>query len=113
MTDTVLLITGYGMGQSSLADLPLKLIEKYFNLLLQGDELPKAICFYTDGVKITVTGSPALNQLKDLESKGVRLIICSTCLDAMNLTKDVQVGIIGGMSDIIEAQMKADKVITL
>jgi len=113
MKDTAILVTRYGMGHSQLTDLPLKLIEKYFNLLLQGDELPKVICFYTDGVKLTVTGSPLLKQLKELESKRVHLIICSTCLEAMDLTKDVQVGIVGGMPDIIEAQMKADKVITI
>ena len=113
MHDTVILITRYGMGHSQLADLPLKLVDKYFNLLLQSDELPRAICFYTDGVKLTVAGSPVLNPLTELERKGVRLIICSTCLDAMGLMKDVQVGIVGGMPDIIEAQMKADKVISI
>jgi sulfur relay (sulfurtransferase) complex TusBCD TusD component (DsrE family) len=113
MKDTVILVTRYGMGQSQLADLPLKLIEKYFNLLLQSNELPKAICFYTDGVKLTVAGSPVLDPLKELERKGVHLIICSTCLEAMGLAKSVQVGVVGGMPDIIEAQMKADKVITI
>jgi hypothetical protein len=43
----------------------------------------------------------------------VRLIVCSTCLDYFNLTDKVQVGIVGGMTDIIEAQAKAEKVITL
>jgi intracellular sulfur oxidation DsrE/DsrF family protein len=113
MKDAVILVTRYGMGHSQLADLPLKLIEKYFNLLLQGNELPKAICFYTDGVKLTVASSPVLDPLKELERKGVRLIICSTCLEAMDLAKSVQVGVVGGMPDIIEAQMKADKVITI
>ena len=113
MKDTVILITRYGMGHSQSADLPLKLIEKYFNLLLQGDELPKVICFYIDGVKLTVTGSPVLKQLKELEGKGTLLIICSTCLEAMDLAKSVQVGVVGGMPDIIEAQMNADKVISI
>ncbi len=113
MKDTVILVTRYGMGHSQSADLPLKLIEKYFGLLLQGNELPQAICFYTDGVKLTVTGSPALNPLRELERKGVRIIICSTCLDAMSLTKEVEVGIVGGMPDIIEAQLKTDKVISI
>ena len=113
MKDTVILITRYGMGHSELADLPIKLIEKYLDLMLQGQEYPKAICFYTDGVKLTVTGSPVLNQLKELEQKGVRLIICSTCLDAMGLAKNVEVGVAGGMPDILEAQMKADKVISI
>ncbi|HEY9152140.1 MAG TPA: DsrE family protein [Anaerolineales bacterium] len=113
MKDTVILVTRYGMGHSQFPDLPLKLIEKYFSLLLKNNELPKVICFYTDGVKLTVTGSPVLDQLKELEGKGVRLVICSTCIEAMDLAKNVQVGIVGGMPDIIEAQMKAEKVITI
>ncbi|HUH96008.1 MAG TPA: DsrE family protein [Anaerolineales bacterium] len=113
MTDTVILATRYGMGHSPLPGLPLTLIEKYFSLLLQDKELPRAICFYTDGVRLAVTGSPVLAQLKELEGKGVRLILCSTCLEAMDLSKSVQVGIVGGMPDIVEAQMKADKVISI
>jgi peroxiredoxin family protein len=54
-----------------------------------------------------------LGQLKALEAKGVHLIVCSTCLDYFNIAKRVQIGIVGGMSDIIEAQMKAEKVITI
>ncbi len=48
-----------------------------------------------------------------MEQEGVRLIICSTCLDYFGLTDKVRVGIVGGMPDIIEAQGKAGKVITL
>jgi sulfur relay (sulfurtransferase) complex TusBCD TusD component (DsrE family) len=48
-----------------------------------------------------------------LESKGVRLTVCSTCLNYFGLQNKIQVGIVGGMGDIIEAQIKAEKVITL
>jgi predicted peroxiredoxin len=60
-----------------------------------------------------VEGSPVLDTLKSLESKGVRLILCSTCLNFFNLAEKVKVGIVGGMTDIIEAQMKAEKVISV
>ncbi len=90
-----------------------KLIGKYFELLAMHTDLPAAICFYTEGVKLVVDDSPVLSQLKTLESKGVRLIICSTCLDYFNLTSRVQIGIVGSMADIIEAQMKAEKVISI
>jgi hypothetical protein len=82
-------------------------------LVDENNVLPAAICFYTDGVKLAVTGSPVLESLKSLESKGVHLILCSTCLNYFNLVDQVQVGIVGGMPDIIEAQRKASKVITL
>ena len=112
MKDTVILVTNNGMGHADLA-LQQKLIAKYFQLLLQSDNLPAAICFYTNGVQLTVTSSPVIEELKALEANGVRLIICSTCLDYFGITKQVQVGIVGGMPDIIEAQTKAAKVITL
>jgi sulfur relay (sulfurtransferase) complex TusBCD TusD component (DsrE family) len=114
MKNTVILVTHEGMGYSKdLQQLPITLLGKYLSLLLNGDSLPNAICFYTDGVKMVIDGSPVLEQLKALEAKDVRLIVCSTCLDAYGLTKRVKVGIVGGMPDILEAQMKADKVVTL
>jgi len=114
MKNTVLLCTKFGMGQTDIVNLNQKLITKYFSLLLEGNELPAVICFYTDGVKLVTSVSPILEQLATMEQKGVRLIICSTCLDEMAIAKnDVKVGIVGGMPDIIEAQIKADKVITL
>jgi hypothetical protein len=43
----------------------------------------------------------------------VHLVICSTCLNYYSLADHVQVGVVGGMTDILEAQWRADKVITL
>ncbi|NWF65231.1 MAG: DsrE family protein [Chloroflexi bacterium] len=91
----------------------MKLITKYFSLLLEGTDYPNAICFYTDGARLVCNGSPVLDILSQLEQKGVRLIVCSTCLEEMNLKNNLQVGIVGGMADILEAQIKAEKVITL
>ena len=84
MKDAIILITNNGIGKADLA-LQHKLAAKYFELLMQNTNLPAAICFYTEGVKLTVTGSPVVEQLKRLEAKGVRLIICSTCLDFYGL----------------------------
>jgi sulfur relay (sulfurtransferase) complex TusBCD TusD component (DsrE family) len=112
MRDTVILVTNFGMGKAD-EKLQVTLIAKYFELLLQNDSLPSAICFYTEGAKLVCEGSPVIEQLRALESNNVRLIICSTCLNYYALTDKIQVGIIGGMGDIIEAQMKAEKVITL
>jgi len=112
MKNTVIQITNNGMGKAD-ETLQRKLAGKYLELIQLNDTLPNAICFYTDGVKLVVEGSPVLEQLKSLEEKGVRLIVCSTCLDYFNLTDKVKVGIVGGMTDIIEAQVKAEKVITL
>ncbi len=112
LSDAVILITRDGMGSADLA-LQHKLLDTYLKLLLEHDSLPAAICFYTDGVKLVVEGSPFIERLTQLEQKGVRLIACSTCLGYFGLTDKVRAGIVGGMPDILEAQSRATKVITL
>jgi hypothetical protein len=100
------------MGKSDV-DLQHTVASKYFQLLLEDGKLPAAICFYTDGVKLTCEGSPVLDQLRALEAAGVMLILCNTCLNYLNLTDQRRIGIVGGMADIIEAQWNAGKVITI
>ena len=112
MQNSVILINNDGMGQAD-TNLQHMLSGKYFELLLASGDLPAAICFYTNGVKLVVEGSPVLMQLDALEKKGVRLVICSTCLAYFGLTGSVRVGVVGGMGDILAAQAGAEKVITL
>ena len=112
MKNTVVLVTNNGMGKAD-EKLQLSLMSKYLELLLHNNSLPAAICFYTDGVKLACEDSPVIEQLRVLESKNVRLIVCSTCLGYFGLIEKVKVGIVGGMGDIIEAQVKAEKVISI
>ena len=111
-SDTVILINRNGMGEADQV-LQYKLISIYLKLLDDHNILPGAICFYTEGVHLVVDGSPVIETLQSLEGKGVRLILCSTCLNYYNLTDKVKVGVVGGMGDILEAQRQATKVITL
>jgi hypothetical protein len=100
------------MGEADPA-LQIKLLQTYFKLIIEAETLPAVICFYTEGVHLVVEGSPVLELLQLLESKGVRLIACTTCLVYYDLDEKIEVGIMGGMTDIIEAQRRAAKVITL
>lgn len=112
MKNTVLVITQEGMG-SGPPDLQLRLLLVYLKLLLDNGLRPGAICFYTNGVKLLIEGSPVLESLKSLESEGVRMIACKTCLDYFNIGEKIEVGVIGGMGDIQAAMAMAAKVITL
>ena len=53
----VLLVTRQGMGYGDLS-LQQELFAKYLRLLDENQMLPGAICFYTEGVKLVVEGSP-------------------------------------------------------
>jgi intracellular sulfur oxidation DsrE/DsrF family protein len=112
VSDTVILVTRNGMGDGEPA-LQQKLIQTYLKLLDENSICPAVICFYTDGVRLVVEGSTVLDTLKSLESKGVRLVLCSTCLNHYSLADQVRVGVVGGMTDILEAQLRASKVISI
>ncbi len=112
MQSTVILVTRNGMGSAEPA-LAHKLAATYFRLLMENGDLPAAICFYAEGIYLVVEGSPALEPLAGLEARGVRLIVCTTCLNYYNKMDMLKVGIAGGMGDILAAQAAAAKVITL
>jgi selenium metabolism protein YedF len=109
---TVILINNDGMGA---AEEPLrhKLLRVYLTMLQENGLFPGAICFYANGVKMAVEGSPVLDLLRAFEARGVRLISCGTCLQYFGLADKISVGIVGGMNDIVLAQWMAAKVITL
>ena len=109
--DVVLVFKTNGMGISEGQPLKEKLAKTFLTLTAQMDPLPKIICFYTDGVRLACEGSPVLDELLLLEQKGVRLILCQTCLNNFELVDKVRVGIVGGMADIITALWHTDKVI--
>ena len=109
---TVTLVMNDGMGNAEPA-LRHKLFRIYLTLLLENHQLPVAFCFYTEGVRLVVEGSPVLDLLRQIEARGVFLLSCQTCLHHYGLADKVQVGIVGGMHDIIEVQQRAAKVISI
>ena len=112
MKSIVVLVTNDGLGHAN-PTLRHKMMNIFLGLLASSNTLPAKICFYTEGVKLTVEGSPVLAELRMLTAKNVELIICRTCLEYFGLVDKVAVGIVGGMPDIIESMWQADSVITV
>jgi sulfur relay (sulfurtransferase) complex TusBCD TusD component (DsrE family) len=110
---SVFIFSSYGMGHTDHAELKINLAKKFLALIASADPLPSQICFYTDGVKLCVNGSPVLDELRILAGKGVELVLCSTCLETFGLRDQVAIGVVGGMGDIITAMMNADNTVTL
>ncbi len=54
-----IVINNNGMGQAD-TELSHKLVTTFLNMLDLDDRLPETICFYAEGVKLAVTGSPVL-----------------------------------------------------
>lgn len=111
MNESMVLFTRFGMGEAP-AELQQKLAGVFLKLLDQ-DTPPGVIAFYGDGVKLTCEGSPVIDQLRVLSNRGVRLVVCQTCLDFFGLREQMRVGIVGGMGDIVAAMTSAAKVISV
>jgi len=108
----LLQFTQYGMGIGD-EELGIRLATNYFKIIIEEDDLPRFITFYNAGVKLICTDSPAVEILKAIEAKGVKLIACKTCLNHFNLMDKIETGTAGTMIDIIDLQRLADKVINL
>ena len=110
--NTILLFTRNGLGHGP-EELQSGLALKFLTLTLESGKLPAKVLFYTDGVRLCCNGSPVIDVLKTYEARGVELVLCQTCLVTFGLEEQVQVGIVGGMGDILEVLQKAGKVISL
>ncbi len=109
---TLVVVCREGMGHGD-PELKKQLFGAWLKLVQQDGRLPGAMAFYTEGVLLARRGSAFTDDLRALEEKGVRLILCKTCTDRFGITDDLAVGIVGGMGDILAAQWQAKKVIAL
>ena len=75
------------------------------------DKLPKTVLFYNGGASLTCEGSPMLEDLKTLESEGVEIMTCGTCLNYYGLTEKLAVGSVTNMYAIVEKLTHAGNVV--
>ena len=95
------------------AELGHSLIKMFFYTLSEKADLPSAILFMNHGVRLVTENQQTIEHLKVLEQRGVRLIVCGTCLNYYGLTDQLQCGTIGNMYDIVETMTAAGRVITV
>lgn len=103
-------ITHAGMGHGS-DELGRILMQACINALSSIEPQPSAIVFYNSGVELACAGSPVLPALADLEKKGVKILVCGTCLDYFSLTDKCKVGIISNMFEVLSTLANAKHVI--
>lgn len=72
-----------------------------------------ALVLLNAGVKLACTGSEVLGTLQELESAGVQVLVCGTCLNHFKLLEQKQVGETTNMLDIVSHMQMADKVVSV
>ena len=74
---------------------------------------PETIILMNNGVKLATEDSPVLGELRQLESQGIEIIACGTCLSRLQLSDKVAVGQVSNMYTIADTLLKAERVISL
>ena len=107
---TVVVISADHMGEGN-EELGRALLKAFLFALTQQETLPAAILFYNAGAAVTCEGSASLEDLQALQSQGVEILTCGTCLNYYGLTEKLRVGEVTNMYVIAEKQLQADCII--
>ena len=98
-----------GQGDKDLGRI---LMRAFIKTIAEVSPLPQKIFFYNSGVRLVAADSDLVGSLKELADMGVEILSCGTCLDFYNLKKEMQVGEMTNMYNIVEAMTKATKTIS-
>jgi selenium metabolism protein YedF len=97
-----------GSGDDKLGSI---LIRSFIVGLSVMDELPSVIVFYNSGVKLASKDSSVIDILREIEAKGVEIILCGTCVDYFSLGNKIGVGSTGDMYQILQKLSQAGNVV--
>ena len=106
----VIVISSDKMGRGN-DELGYVLIRAFLHTVAGQAEKPDVMIFYNTGVKLTVQGSEVLEDLKQLESAGVQLLVCGTCLNYFEIKDKLAAGTVSNMYDIVETMSSAGRLI--
>lgn len=98
------------VGRGS-AELGAILMQGLMATLKEVNPLPSHVVLYSSGVLLAVDGSPCVAALRDLEQRGVKVLICGTCADFYEKKAAIHVGTISNMLTILETLTRAGKII--
>ncbi len=99
-----------GRGDPELGNI---LIRSFFHTLGEVEPLPQTILFFNTGVRLACESSQVLDDLRALETKGIELLVCGTCLGYFELTEKLAVGQVSNMYDIAETMLGAGSIVNL
>ena len=107
---TLLLIIGTdSLGKDE--DLGKKLMKGFFETMKVYKQLPHTLFFLNAGVKLTTVNDEISGVLKEIESMGVEIYSCGTCLKHYDLESSLKVGNRGTTNHIVEGMQDFDKVV--
>ena len=87
------------------------LMKSFLHTLKEIEPHPWRLIFINAGVKLAAEGSDLLSVLSELESLGIEILSCGTCLDFFKLKEKLRAGKVTNMYDIVSSLVTATNVI--
>ena len=99
-----------GRGDDELGTL---LMKSFIHTTLETSPQPDTLVFFNTGVKLTIYGSEILEDLKTLSNRGVKILVCGTCLGYFEIKDQLAAGTVSNMYDIAEAMLGAGRLVRI
>ena len=112
LSDTCIFISSDKMGNGN-DELGHVLMKGYIYALTESKPYPKSIMFVNSAIKLTTENEATIENLKVLESSGVEILSCGTCLDYYGLKEALKVGTVTNMYTIVENMNGSSKTISI
>lgn len=86
------------------------LMANFLRNMVDSEEKPKTIVFLNTGVYLLCEGSKVLDSISALESSGVGILACTTCIEYLNLMGKLKAGKTTTMHDTVKLIMSTETV---
>ena len=108
----IVVISKNTMGDGS-EELGKILIKSFIHSMTELPVPPECLLFFNSGVYLASNEANTIDDLKELEGKGTKLLLCGTCVNYYNLQDKLAVGSITNMYTIAEKMTTAAGVINI
>jgi len=99
-----------GRGDEALGRL---LLRGFLHTLAELDRPPRTLVLMNSGVRLAAENREAIELLQGIESRGVEILVCGTCLDYLHLMEKVVVGRVSNLYEITERFLEKGDVVTI
>jgi selenium metabolism protein YedF len=97
-----------GSGNDELGAI---LMKSFVNTTTNLEHCPDIIILYNAGVKLATVEGGAVDDLKALEEKGVKILVCGTCVNFFELNGKIMAGNLSNMYEIADTLSTAGRIV--
>ena len=99
-----------GRGDEALGRL---LVRGFLYTLSEMERPPKTLVFMNAGVRLAAEREDTIELLQKLQTRGVELLVCGTCLDYLHLKESLRAGRVSNLYEIAERFLASGDVVTV